>query len=281
MPIKSRGYGWVKDDHDHRDLLFEPSPVVAANPLPQRIDLRPGFPVAYNQGLIQSCTANSIAAAIEFAQRKQLLERFRPSRLFIYYNERALEHTTARDAGAQLRNGIKTIAKQGVPPELVWPYNTKLSAVTQRPDAAAYRKAIHHRVIAYHRIIHRDPATALYLMKSCLADGYPFLFGFTAFSAFAERQVARTGILKMPKPSKERDIGGHCVLAVGYDDLKQRLLVRNSFGPRWGLDGYFWMPFAYILSELASDLWTIRGVTGVATGKPMGKPARAKSVAAR
>jgi C1A family cysteine protease len=278
VAYKIERYGWVKDEHDARDLLFEPSPVVAANPLPQSVDLRPGCPRVYTQGLIQSCTANSIAAAIEFAQKKQLLASFMPSRLFIYYNERVIEHTTGTDAGAQMRDGIKTVAKQGVPPETVWPYSTRLSVVTKKPDAKAYGGAVHHRAIAYHRISHKDPATTLYMMKSCLAEGYPFLFGFSVFSGF--KAVKRTGVLKMPDPKTEKYMGGHAAMAVGYDDAKQRMLVRNSFGPKWGIHGYFWMPFAYMLSQLASDSWTIRGVTGVATGKKLGKQA-VKTKAAR
>ena len=280
MPYPVHGHGWLKDHPDSRDLLFQPSPVVAANPLPKSVDLRPGCPRVYNQGHIQSCSANSIAAAIQFAQRKQLLQSFMPSRLFIYYNERAMQNATGEDAGAQLRNGIKTISKQGVPPESAWPYSTELSVLTKKPREDAYRDAIHHRVIAYHRISHKNPATALLLMKSCLADGYPFVFGFTAFSAFVGPEVRKTGILNLPNFRKEKEVGGHAVLAVGYDDSNRRMLVRNSFGPTWGIGGYFWMPYTYVLSELSNDFWTIRGVTGDATGKTLGKAA-AKTKAAR
>jgi C1A family cysteine protease len=118
-------------------------------------------------------------------------------------------------------------------------------------------------------------------MKSCLADGYPFAFGFTVYSAFEGAQVAKTGILKMPDLKKEEVVGGHAVLAVGYDDTKKAILVRNSWGASWGLKGYFWMPYAYISNaKLASDFWTIRGVTGTAGGKTAGK-VKAKAKAAR
>ena len=235
----------------------------------------------YNQGLIQSCSANSIAAAIQFAQRKQLLECFMPSRLFIYFNERAIEHTTAEDAGAQLRDGIKTVAKQGVPPETDWPYSENMSVVTEKPDVQAYTDALRYKVIAYHRIAAKAPDAFLTLMKSCLADGYPFVFGFTVYSAFEGAQVAKTGILNMPNTKTEEIVGGHAVLAVGYDDKTQRILVRNSWGPKWGQKGYFWMPYAYISNaKLASDFWTIRGVTGAAAGKTVGKIAKAKAAGA-
>ncbi len=282
MPHKIQRYGWVKDTPDPRDLLFTASPVLAAKPLPKSADLRPGCPPVYDQGQVGSCTGNSVAGAFEFQQKKQLLQDFMPSRLFIYYNERVIEHTTGKDAGAQIRDGIKTVAKQGVPPESDWPYSENMSVVTEKPDAKAYTDALQHTVISYHRISARTASAALNLMKSCLADGYPFVFGFTVYSAFEGPVVAKTGILKMPDLKKEQVEGGHAVLCVGYDDKMQSVLVRNSWGASWGLKGYFWMPYDYISSsKLASDMWTIRGVTGTAAGKTLGQAAKAKAAAAR
>lgn len=267
MAHKISGYGWVKDTPDPRDLLFAASPVLAAKPLPKSADLRPGCPPVYDQLQIGSCTANSIGGAFEFAQKKQQLQDFMPSRLFIYYNERVIEHSTGDDAGAQIRDGIKTVAKQGVPPEPDWPYSEDMAIVTQKPKPLAYTDALQHKVIAYHRISTRSADSGLTLMKSCLADGYPFVFGFVVYASFEAAKIAKTGILEMPKKG-EKTVGGHAVMAAGYDDKKKMILVRNSWGAGWGLKGYFWMPYAYITnSKLCSDFWTIRGVTGVATGK--------------
>ena len=282
MPHKIQRFGWVKDTPDPRDLMFSVSPVVAAKPLPKSADLRPGCPPVYDQGQVGSCTANSIAGAFEFTQKKQMLADFMPSRLFIYYNERAIEHTVNEDSGAQIRDGIKSVAKQGVPPESDWPYSENMSIVTQKPKPIAYTDAQQHKLVAYHRISSRIPATALNLMKSCLADGYPFVFGFVVYSAFEGPDIAKTGILNMPNTKKEEVVGGHAVMAVGYDDKKKAILVRNSWGTGWGLKGYFWMPYAYISDpKLASDFWTIRGVTGTATGKTTGKASKTKAKAAR
>ena len=281
MPHKIQRFGWVKDTPDPRDLLFTASPVLAAKPLPKSADLRPGCPPVYDQGQVGSCTGNSVAGAFEFAQKKQLLQDFMPSRLFIYYNERAIEHTTGQDAGAQIRDGIKTVAKQGVPPEIGLAVQREPGRGHEKPNAKAYTDALQHTVISYHRISARTSSAALTLMKSCLADGYPFVFGFTVYSAFEGAEVAKTGILKMPNKKKEEVVGGHAVLCVGYDDKMKSVLVRNSWGASWGLKGYFWMPYAYISdSKLASDFWTIRGVTGTAAGKTVGKVAKAKAARA-
>jgi hypothetical protein len=45
-------------------------------------------------------------------------------------------------------------------------------------------------------------------MKQCLAEGYPFVFGFAVFEGFESAQVAKTGHLNLPKPS-EKELGGH------------------------------------------------------------------------
>ena len=250
---KIKKYGWIPDLPDHRDFLYAaPPPHLAA--LPSKADLRPDCPPVYNQGQLGSCTANSIAAAVEFEQKKQKLpDVFIPSRLFIYYNERAVEGTVSQDSGAQIRDGIKSVGKQGVCPETEWPY--VIAKFAQKPPAPCYQDAVQYRAVSYQRV-----AQNLNQMKGCLASGYPFVFGFTVYESFESPQVAKTGVVPMPAPS-EQTLGGHAVMAVGYDDGKQAFIVRNSWGPGWGLKGYFLMPYAYLTqSGLSSDYWTIRVV---------------------
>jgi hypothetical protein len=79
------GFGWVRDDPDDRDHRFVAPPEILRN-LPRNVDLRPRFPPVYNQHLINSCTANAIAATLEFDEIRQGTNKPRtPSRLFIYY----------------------------------------------------------------------------------------------------------------------------------------------------------------------------------------------------
>jgi C1A family cysteine protease len=120
MGQKIQRYGWIHDLPDHRDQLYS-APIAALQVLPPKVDLTPQCPPVYDQGQLGSCTANSIGAAVEFEQMKQkLADVFVPSRLFIYYNERAMEGTVDSDSGAQIRDGIKSVAKQGVCPEAEW-----------------------------------------------------------------------------------------------------------------------------------------------------------------
>ena len=249
---KIQRFGWVPDLPDQRDFMYA-APAPFQSNTPPSVDLSKQCPPPYDQGQLGSCTANAIAGAIEFDQIKADLKEFTPSRLFIYYNERAMEGTINSDSGAQIRDGIKVVATLGAPPEKDWPYN--IAKFSQKPPAAAFNDAKQHLVVLYQRLI-QDLGT----LKGCLASGFPFVFGFTCYESFESQAVAKSGILPMPA-SGEKVVGGHAVLCVGYNDKTRMFLVRNSWGKTWGLKGYFKMPYAYMTdAKLVSDLWTVRSV---------------------
>ncbi len=255
MPLRKHSikwYGWVADTPDQRDHVYAaPAPYLAK--LPPKVDLRPLCPkTIYDQGNLGSCTGNAIAGAIQFERMKQKLKPdFIPSRLFIYYNERVMESTVESDSGAQIRDGIKSVAKLGDCPETEWRYD--IARFATKPTAKCYRDARKYKAVLYQRVIQN-----VNQMKGCLASGYPFVFGFSVYESFEGAAVAKTGVVPMPT-RKEKQLGGHAVIAVGYDDSKHRFIVRNSWGAKWGMSGYFTMPYAYLTdSNLADDLWTIR-----------------------
>jgi C1A family cysteine protease len=158
------------------------------------------------------------------------------------------------DSGAQIRDGIKSVASQGDCPESLWPYDITKFAV--KPPPSCYQQALKFKAVQYQRVTQISNQ-----LKGCLASGYPFVFGFTVYESFESQQVAQTGHAPMPAP-KETVIGGHAVVAVGYDDVQGWFIVRNSWGAGWGMKGYFTLPYAYLLEpNLASDFWTIRVVT--------------------
>ncbi|MEJ0017361.1 MAG: C1 family peptidase [Acetobacteraceae bacterium] len=243
--------GWLPDLPDMRDHLYAAPPATMAK-LPAKMDLRPRCPPVYDQGDLGSCTGNAIAAALQFNRRKQKLKPdFVPSRLFIYYGERVIEGTVGADAGAQLRDGIKVVAKQGAPPEADWPYD--IAKFTQKPSTKAFQQAMKYQAVSYSRV-----SQTLSQLKGCLASGFPFVFGFSIYDSFQSDDVTRTGVVPMPS-TKEHMLGGHAVMAVGYDDKDQRFIVRNSWGKTWGMQGYFTLPYPYLTERgLSHDFWTIR-----------------------
>ena len=150
MPRRNKNYGWIPDLPDHRDFAYA-APLRVAAALPAKVDLRRKCPPVLNQGDLGSCTANAIGNAHRFEQMRQgVAGDFLPSRLFIYYNERAIEGTIQSDSGAQIRDGIKSVAKKGACPEKMWPY--VISKFARQPPAAASKEALKHQALSYMRI---------------------------------------------------------------------------------------------------------------------------------
>jgi C1A family cysteine protease len=263
MPRTTRRLGWIPDLPDRRDIFYS-APAKALLSLPPRVDLRNACPPVYDQGEVGSCTGNAIGAAIQFDRLKnKQAPDFVPSRLFIYYNERVVEGTVKSDAGAMIRDGIKSTVHAGVCPETLWPYHGEPTpdnggnntAVFKKPPAKCYKEAGKHQVVSYMRVLQNSAQ-----LRGCLSVGYPFVFGFTVYDSFYSTDVTKTGKVPMPKDGESVQ-GGHAVLAVGYDDAAQVFIVRNSWGEKWGDKGYFYMPYAYLLDHtLSSDIWTIRTI---------------------
>lgn len=247
----NRRYDWIPDRPQLNDpsykLLRQRKPTLA---LPSLVDLRPQDTPIVNQFAIGSCTANALAGNLAFVRKMRGQGHEQPSRLFIYWNERVMEGDSSQDAGAQIRDGVTSLVNLGAPPETDWPYdNAHLFAP---PPQNCYQDALKWRVNGYYRI------NESWHMRHCLATGFPFVFGFTVYESFESAEVAATGRVPMPAPG-EGVLGGHAVMAVGYDVARQVYIVRNSWGTGWGDKGYFYMPFQYVENFwLADDFWTLR-----------------------
>jgi len=258
-------FNWKPDLPDFRDfkyalhkLKLSQTPVS----LPSMVDLRSFCSPVFDQGQYGSCTSQSLAGHLEFLELKEIREKtaapeeFDPntftlfSRLFIYYNERVIENTVNQDSGAQIRDGIKSLAQWGDCKEGSWSYMP--GNVFAKPTDAAYAEALNHKIATYMRLESLDD------IKHCLSEGYTVSFGFTVFESFEGPLTANTGVVSVPQ-FNEGCMGGHAVLAVGYNDLTQRLIVRNSWGPTWGDHGYFYLPYEFVTNpDLSDDYWTIR-----------------------
>jgi len=256
---RHRGFlGWKPDVPDYRDYPYAAMRLGLERPaaLPPACDLRPNCPPVYDQGRLNSCTANAIAAAFEFLEIKNGGTAFDPSRLFIYFNERKLEEEVAIDRGAYLRDGIKSIASTGVCPDVAWPYVEQKFA--DPPPDSCFQSAQTYKALSYFRMNNAN----IDELKSCLAAGFPFVFGFSIYGSFYNAD-SNGGIVSMP--GDEALEGGHAVLAVGYDDATARFTIQNSWGPNVGDRGYYYMPYQYLTTtQLADDFWTVRSISGMA-----------------
>ena len=243
-----RKFGWRPDKPDHRDIVCS---LRAKRGVSKNVDLRAtgNLPPVYDQGQTSSCTGNAIAAAIQYGLKCQSKNAYFPSRLFIYYNERLLEGTTNDpDAGAELRDGIKSVASHGVVDENLWPFD--LNRVVEKPPEDLYQQAVKNVIKQYSRV-----PVKFNNMQNVLTHNIPIVFGISLYGSFMSDAVANTGVVPMPQKD-ENFIGGHAMLIVGSNDT--HFIVRNSWGEGWGDRGYCYIPHQYLTDQnLADDFWAV------------------------
>jgi C1A family cysteine protease len=256
--MSGKGLGWRKDQLDPRDHIYAVTQEDLTR-LPKHHSVRDKMPGVYDQGQLGSCTGNAIAGAMEYNQIQAGQDPITPSRLYIYWHEREMEGTVSQDAGAEIRDGLKVVANLGVPPESDWPYD--ISRFADPPPSPAETDAALHKATSY-KSIQPGPGAP---MRTALAQGHPVVFGFVVIEAFESLDPSNP-VLRLPQRG-DRYVGGHAVLAVGYDFTRQRfpvnvVEVRNSWGTSWGEDGYFYMDAQYFNNQqLTSDFWVVSSAT--------------------
>ena len=284
--IERLGMGWLPDYPDFRDYTPEHRIIEsmlkkakveesAKVNLPASVDLREWCPPIENQGELGSCTANAGVGIVEYFEKRAFGKYIDASRLFLYKATRNMLHWTG-DTGAFLRTTMGALVLFGVPPEEYWPY--VIADFDKEPPAFCYAFAQNYQAISYYRLdppgISKD--ILLSRIKTYLAAGLPSMFGFTVYTSIS--QAATTGKMPYPTPG-EKIVGGHAIVAVGYDDKMKikninpqavettgALLIRNSWGTEWGSEGYGWLPYRYVLEELAIDWWSLIKNEWVDTG---------------
>ncbi|MFO0558407.1 MAG: C1 family peptidase [Polyangiales bacterium] len=239
---------------------WAPSASAASSKLPRRVDLRPFLTEVENQEDTNSCAANAVAGAYEYLVKRHLGEEaYDVSRLFIYYNGRAVDGIENEDEGSVIGSLIESLKQYGACSEATWPFDAEI--VNEQPSDEAYQEASEFLI--------EDTAvvpTRLEAWKSALAEGYPIIFGISLFRSFDKHR--KPGLVPMPSPreSSRESHGGHAMLAVGYSDQDRVFIVRNSWGTDWGDDGYCYIPYDYLVNERFNngDSWIIRRVDAVA-----------------
>lgn len=249
---KIQGYGWKRSLPDHRDIIADASELTVLKQVDPRGDYMPDI---RNQLRLGSCTANTVAEAVDAHFMAQGKEPYTASRLGIYGLERLYEGSPLNeDTGAYGRDGYRAIRRFGMVPEPDFPYSDDISEWSRDPRPIVRESKDRVKLDAPYKVVPRSLTT----FQRVLSNRQTIGFGFTVFESFESWDVSRTGIIPMPDPS-ERDIGGHEVLLVGYlRDMPGYGLCMNHWDTDWGIDGYFLMPWTYILDPyLADDFRTI------------------------
>jgi C1A family cysteine protease len=268
-------FGWVRDLPQQGAQTYE-APKAITTALPNAVDLRSLMPAVYDQGQLGSCTSNSIAGAVQYVRKKDKQgPDFIPSRLFIYYNGRYIEGTIPLDMGLRIQDGVGSLETWGVCSESDWPYDAipadpdthkfpSSSRAAKKPTDPVFTSAYTHRALSAWRVMQRSDQ-----LKGCLAEGYPFIFGFTIYPSFFGPRCVPQTVIPLPQSDEKPTPVGHAVVCVGYDDQNQQYICRNSWGlvQWWGPvqdHGHFYMPYGYLENaNLASDFWTIRTINAL------------------
>lgn len=228
-----------------------------ASQLPKKVDLRPYMTEVEDQGQVGSCTANAVAGAYEYLVKKnqQLEYDYDVSRLFIYYGARAKQGNEKRDSGSAICDAIDLLEDTGACSENTWPYSENMSIVFKKPSSEAFEEASEHKITEAEQV-----PTTLQAWKHALAEGFPIIFGISLFKSFDQQR--KRGYVPDPSRSEASrgSHGSHAMLCVGYSDVDQVFIVRNSWGSRWGDKGYCYMSYSYVMDEdyNGGDSWIIR-----------------------
>ncbi len=300
MSVETMAMGWLRDFPDYRDYTPDTNNVsrklkslgqedsikamlaktgvtkVKAATLPASVDLRSWCSPIENQANLGSCTAHAGVGLVEYFERRAFNTHIDASRLFLYKVTRNLMHVTG-DTGAYLRSTAGALTLFGTPPEEYWPYN--VADFEKEPTAFCYAFAQNFQAITFYRL---DPTgtqrpALLDQIKKNLAAGLPSMFGFTVYNSYIQGNA--TGKIPFPA-SGDRIVGGHAIVAVGYDDAMKikntaagavettgALLIRNSWSTAWGAAGYGWLPYEYVLRGLAVDWWSLLKNEWINTGQ--------------
>lgn len=219
----------------------------------EKKDHRHRLPEIWDQGKIGSCTAQCLAATLMLCMKDK--HKFTPSRLFIYYCSRALGGCPAHeDSGCSMKNACDSIIKYGFCSEELMPYRDDDDSFKKLPSATAFAEALKRRNYVYEAL-----SIKLEDMISCIDDGLCFVIGIAVYESLFNSEVIKSGDIPMPKTEKEQLLGGHAITICGYDRAKRVFHVRNSWGTKWGDQGYGTIPFEYLTHpRLAIDPFVLR-----------------------
>ncbi len=230
---------------------FQAAGKAASGKLPPKVDMRGLMTRIEDQGETSSCVANAIAGAYEYWVRRSTKQDYDVSRLFVYYNARWRNGDQDKDDGSVIQLAMDGLREFGACAENRWPFEKPL--LLEKPNRSAYEEASKVKIKEMNQV-----PLDLNAWKQAIASGYPVVFGILLFESF-DQCNQRGGVVPMPSPEdvSRESHGGHAMTAVGYSDKERVFIVRNSWGDRWGDQGYCYMPYDYVINDKfnGGDSW--------------------------
>jgi hypothetical protein len=254
----------------HRDIESDSAGVISAHggELPPGVDLRLYLNPVVDHSGAASCSVEAIATAHEYLLKRHQQKDLILSRWFIYYNARAVFGTPSpqdleaknlvediktnpvEDMGTSFADAIASLQKYGACGADI--YADQPGIINEKPPEQLYQA-----ILPYTLELPKTVAIDLDSFKTHLAAGYPVAFGLEVFTSFGE--VGEDGLVLLPDLEMESHLGSHALLAVGYSDLDEVVIARNSWGVNWGDRGYCYLPYEYFKNpDLLGNAWLLR-----------------------
>lgn len=230
---KRHGLGWLKDKRDERDFYSATLPV---RTLPDRVDLSAILPQVRDQGQVGSCVGFGVGGNLSGLAIQQSLDVGWFSPTWIYNGARLIEGNLNQDCGCYPRDALEWLVSNGALLEGFWPYNPK-KLDTNLPSSAQRLEAAKFPVLSYERVV--DGIAGI---CSALAAGKLVSIGTPWYSRWMN---PNQGVLAKPSCC-DPVAGGHATLLYGYDRPSELLMGQNSWGPEWGKNGKYLMPFCAV-----------------------------------
>jgi hypothetical protein len=234
--------------HDLAATELSSAAVAAVEPTKPVLDYSDYIKHVRNQGNEGSVIGQALATAMEFQIARSTHQDRQISARYIYYAARERAGTTGFDGGAQLADAISVLSERGAVEESIWPYVPGQYA-DKPPVAVETAKRFH--------IIDAKVVKGLDGIKKALNQSGPVVAGVSMYQSAFDAEPRKTGIVPLPNPKKERMIGRHGIVIVGYNDNKKLVKFVNSWGPSWGENGFGFLPYDYV-EKYVDEAWTFK-----------------------
>lgn len=214
------------------------------------VDLRPFSSPCQDQRQTSSCVAHAVVKALELKRiMKYGIEAHKDlSILAVYYLSRELmfPKQIGVDEGTYISLACDTLRRFGVPLESDWPFDVTKTTIS--PSFMAMRNAYLHKIAGFYRIGASGDQRVADIIR-CLQAGNPVVYGTVIGTNWFKYKAGE--VLDIPTDNQ----GGHATVLVGY--VNGKFIGENSWGSRWGENGFYEITEDYIKWEKSCDFWTI------------------------